>query len=540
MSTKSSTPEGKDSAPINDSSGEVIFNPQHHSSQHPLYVDNDLEVSPSKNPKGAYDAEGDGPLHKGDNSIIIQELLSLRQTLQQEIRNVCSETTEICYDIQHRLGRDVAELRSDLENQLSCLKNRFTQLENQNLNNYNTRSTEVRFTNISNSHESPTNKIMTESQQLQTGVQSSTPTNPPSGSSTHNARGRTLTIPSDTFVQTGGVPLPINNPTMVCNSRGTIHTKPQLYDGSEDLEEYLAQFQIISDINGWDYKTKSLHLAGSLNGSARSILSELNETERRDYNTIVRSLNTRYGSVERAEIFRAKLQTRIRGREETIPELAQAIRKLTRQAYPSAPADITDILGIDHFIDALPDFDMRLKLRESHPRTISDAELQAIRLETLKLADRQRGRQVRNLQHHTEPENQKGTLSTPSDGSTVKLQDEICKTIKTEFSNVRGDLHSVTSELKQVVQSLKSVSTPRAPVSNNYRDYNNQNRNGRGNFSNQPYQQRNQYRGFQDTRSRQQNSTQDTPINGNPQSVQNNTRGNGRMSNLGARERHQM
>lgn len=226
-------------------------------------------------------------------SIIIQGLLSLRQTLQQEIRNVCSEITEICYDIQHRLGRDVAELRSDSENQLSCLKNRFTQLENQNLNNYNTN-------------------------------------------------------------------------------------------------------------------------------------------------------------------------------------------------------------------------------------------------------DRQRGRQVRNLQHHTEPEHQKGTLSTPSAGGITKLQDEICKTIKTEFSNVRGDLHPVTSELKQVVQSLKSLPTPRAPVSNNYRDNNNQNRNGRGNFSNQPHQQRNQYRGFQDTRSRQQNSTQDTPINGNPQSVQNITRGNGRMSNLGARERHQM
>lgn len=105
----------------------------------------------------------------------------------------------------------------------------------------------------------------------------------------------------------------------------------------------------------------------------------------------MRSLNTRYGSVESAEIFRAKVQTRI-GRDETIPELAQAIRKLTRQAYPSAPADITDILGIDHFIDALPDFDMRLKLRESHPRTISDAELQAIRLETLKLADKEGAR----------------------------------------------------------------------------------------------------------------------------------------------------
>lgn len=44
----------------------------------------------------------------------INQSSSLRKT-PQEIRNVCSETTEICYDIQHGLGRDVAELRSDLE-----------------------------------------------------------------------------------------------------------------------------------------------------------------------------------------------------------------------------------------------------------------------------------------------------------------------------------------------------------------------------------------------------------------------------------------
>lgn len=45
----------------------------------------------------------------------INQSSSLRKTPQQEIRNVCSETTEICYDIQHGLGRNVAELRSDLE-----------------------------------------------------------------------------------------------------------------------------------------------------------------------------------------------------------------------------------------------------------------------------------------------------------------------------------------------------------------------------------------------------------------------------------------
>ena len=32
----------------------------------------------------------------------------------------------------------------------------------------------------------------------------------------------------------------------------------KFYDGTEDLEAYLAQFQIIFDMNNWNYQTKSL------------------------------------------------------------------------------------------------------------------------------------------------------------------------------------------------------------------------------------------------------------------------------------------
>jgi hypothetical protein len=32
--------------------------------------------------------------------------------------------------------------------------------------------------------------------------------------------------------------------------------KPQLYDGDDDLNEYLAQFEILAEINNWDYITK--------------------------------------------------------------------------------------------------------------------------------------------------------------------------------------------------------------------------------------------------------------------------------------------
>lgn len=59
-------------------------------------------------------------------------------------------------------------------------------------------------------------------------------------SSTHNARGRTLTIPSNTLVETGGVPLLINNnPSLVCNLMWH-NPQPELHDGSEELGGVLS------------------------------------------------------------------------------------------------------------------------------------------------------------------------------------------------------------------------------------------------------------------------------------------------------------
>lgn len=176
--------------------------------------------------------------------------------------------------------------------------------------------------------------------------------------------------------------------------------KPQTYDGSEDLDEYITHFNIVSEINAWNYSTKSLYLASSLKGPCLSLLNELDPTQCRDYDSVVQALQNRYGTKERAEIFRSKLQSKTQGRSETIPELAQSIRKLTRKAYPSATSEVVDLLALDYFIDALPEMDIRLRLREIGPKTVGEAERIAVRLEAHKVADKTRGRhQVRSLEH---------------------------------------------------------------------------------------------------------------------------------------------
>ncbi|VDI26677.1 Hypothetical predicted protein [Mytilus galloprovincialis] len=140
--------------------------------------------------------------------------------------------------------------------------------------------------------------------------------------------------------------------------------KPQNYDGKEDLEEYLTQFELISELNNWGYKSKSLYLA--------------------------------------AEVFRSELQTRVKGRNESIPELAQSIKKLTRKAYPSANLDVTETLALDYFIDAIPFKEIRIRLREVSPKTVAEAENIAVRLDAVHMTDRSRNCNVKAIGVETE------------------------------------------------------------------------------------------------------------------------------------------
>ena len=75
-------------------------------------------------------------------------------------------------------------------------------------------------------------------------------------------------------------------------------------------------------------------------------------------------------------------------------ELAQAVRKLTRQAYPTASLGVIEALSVDHFIDDFPDAEIRLRLREVGPETLAEAEKIAGRMEAHRIADKQRARLV--------------------------------------------------------------------------------------------------------------------------------------------------
>ena len=184
--------------------------------------------------------------------------------------------------------------------------------------------------------------------------------------------------------------------------------KPPPFDGRTPWDAYKLQFEMLADVNHWSDAERATYLAISLRGSALTVLTNISPDHRGEYATLVATLNKRFGSAHQADLNKAKLKGRARRRDENLPELAEDIERLTRLAYPDAPAEMIEVLSKDQFIDALIDEDLRLRLRQNKPGTLNLALEQALELESIQLANKQRTKVVREIQLESPPVNRAG------------------------------------------------------------------------------------------------------------------------------------
>jgi len=104
------------------------------------------------------------------------------------------------------------------------------------------------------------------------------------------------------------------------------------------------------------------------------------------YKQLVTRLRSRFGSADMEEHYRVDLQCRRRKNNETLKELAQDIRRLMILSYPGDQTPISENLAKEHFIIALEDPELELKIRERKPRTLDSALKVAQRFEVFQNA----------------------------------------------------------------------------------------------------------------------------------------------------------
>ena len=167
-------------------------------------------------------------------------------------------------------------------------------------------------------------------------------------------------------------------------------SKISSYDGSTDWSDYLVQFEMVSQLNGWDNHTKAMELATSLKGPALTVMVDLDPTLRSDYLELVNALDIRFKATSSSELYRVQMKTRVKKRAESLAEMAQDIKRLTRQAYPLYPATMREPLALDCFVDALPDQEMRWTIYQNKPKTLDEALQLATEYEGFRMAAEKR------------------------------------------------------------------------------------------------------------------------------------------------------
>jgi hypothetical protein len=160
--------------------------------------------------------------------------------------------------------------------------------------------------------------------------------------------------------------------------------KPNKFSGRSCVETFLAQFQICASHNKWADAEQAAQLKCCLIDDAGQLIWDSGCPDAITYKELVEKLRRRYGSLDQQEKYKAQLRARRRNTGKPLAKVYQDIRGMMTRAYPGqGTSDMGEQMARDHFLSALNDRDLELKIRERFPNTLDEAFKQAVQLEAL-------------------------------------------------------------------------------------------------------------------------------------------------------------
>ena len=207
----------------------------------------------------------------------------------------------------------------------------------------------------------------------------------------------------------GETPAPsLGATTQVATSSNRPIVMPEVFSAArkEEWDSWLSHFEDCAVINKWNDARKSQFLAVRMRGAALLQLQSLSPDVRGDYMDLKRALRKTFVPKERIELHKAEFHVRRRERSKKLPDLASSLRRVVGKAYPEAIPHLQDNLAKDQFIDALEDREIRMKIRESGPKTLVEAVSRALQMEAMYKAEsrRTKSRSVRVIQEPAQDE----------------------------------------------------------------------------------------------------------------------------------------
>ncbi|KAJ8960041.1 hypothetical protein NQ318_009478 [Aromia moschata] len=245
--------------------------------------------------------------------------------------------------------------------------------------------------------------------------------------------------------------------------------KPPTYDGQSSWSMYRRQFEAAAKANGWTPQEMATSLVISLRGQALEILQSIPEEQQNDYDRIIGALEIRYGHKYLRQVYQSQIKSRQQRSNESLQEYEADIERLIHLAYPQAPKEFLEQIGIQTFIDGLVDTEMQQALRLGRHTTISDALIAALEFKAAKEASRSYKHLVRQVkfeecqrkQDTDEYAGQEWSLPFPK--ARISLQITSDRFGKRQLVDARGRVSTTYTQCPKISISDKSGDAEREP-----------------------------------------------------------------------------
>jgi hypothetical protein len=173
------------------------------------------------------------------------------------------------------------------------------------------------------------------------------------------------------------------------DSRGNNPLKPLTYNGETDLDTFLTQFEIMSDLKRFSERERAGVIKHSLRGRAAQILMESGPQSRYwTFDDTVEKLRARFGHQNLKEKYAEEMRNIRRSPNESIPVLEARFRAALTRAFGPIweKQESGQFNAIQCFLKALANTELELRIRDRGPTTLDEAVQLANRLEANALA----------------------------------------------------------------------------------------------------------------------------------------------------------
>ena len=157
---------------------------------------------------------------------------------------------------------------------------------------------------------------------------------------------------------------------------------PEIYQGGEGWDDWIARFENVATVNGWDAEAKLNWIKVCLAGRAQKEFQSLPEASQADYERARTALTERFEPASKQELYNAEPQVRAKRQNEGWADFAEELQRLTEKSFPELDAKNLEQIALTHYLSRLTNPQVTFAVKQQRPKKLEEAVRATLEVES--------------------------------------------------------------------------------------------------------------------------------------------------------------